>query len=381
MDITPPPGLAELPEIVRARARAEALEWSTMLAVAEELAAQYGEHEYGHRLQVALSSIATELGWATGWSEAQIDTRLAAARRLTDRGPGTWQAFGEGRIDAARAMEIARTFEKLERPESHALLDKTVVAVAAESTVAELRNWLRTFLAEVEPELASVRAETERADRHVRVSHTEDAMAWLSAYIPSPAAEAIERRLGRVAREMDGDERTLDQRRADLLMAWMTNAEGRTPAAGADIGVLITAETLAGASEAWAVSEDERWSCPASWLFDYVDADNTLWHRLITDPEGGILDYTYLGRFPADTLKIAVRLRDRVCQAPGCVRPARSCDIDHRVPHPRGETRGANLGPLCRRHHRMKSHGFLRWLLPSGQSADANAPPQVHGRR
>jgi hypothetical protein len=28
--------------------------------------------------------------------------------------------------------------------------------------------------------------------------------------------------------------------------------------------------------------------------------------------------------------------RDRTCQAPGCAHPAARCDIDHRVPFPRG---------------------------------------------
>lgn len=202
-------------------------------------------------------------------------------------------------------------------------------------------------------------------------------MAWLSAYVPSVAAEAIERRLDRIAREMDGDERTLAQRRADLLMAWMTTGDAEHPSIRADIAVVIDAATLAGASEAWGVSEDERWTSPAAWLFEQIDPDSTLWHRLITDPEGGVLDYTQLGRFPTETLKIAIRFRDRVCQAPGCVKPARSCDIDHRIPYPVGPTTGANLGPLCRRHHRMKSHGFLRWRLPTGQMqpVEPNAPP------
>lgn len=375
MSITPPPGLAELPEISRNRARAEAAEWAMMLAVADELAAQHRRHDGGQVLSVALSSIATELCWATGWSEAQVQNRLAAARRLRECGPKTWAAFNEGKIDAARAAEISRAFEKLSLPESYQVLDDLVAEIAAESTVGELRNWIRVFLAEVEPDLATQRAEIERNERHVRVQHTEDAMAWLSAYLPSVAAEAIERRLNRVAKEMDTDERTLDQRRADLLMSWLTNGEGDKPGIGADIAVVIDAQTLASAREAWAISEDERWSSPVSWLFDYVDPDNLLWHRLITDDEGKVLDYTHLGRFPKDAQKIAIRLRDKTCKTPGCIKPARECDIDHHDAYPEGKTTGKNLGPLCRRHHRMKTHGYLTWTLPTGQTADPNAPP------
>lgn len=39
--------------------------------------------------------------------------------------------------------------------------------------------------------------------------------------------------------------------------------------------------------------------------------------------------------------------------------PAERSDLDHQVPWPVGPTEAADLWALCRRHHRMKSHGFL----------------------
>jgi hypothetical protein len=59
-----------------------------------------------------------------------------------------------------------------------------------------------------------------------------------------------------------------------------------------------------------------------------------------------------------------VRLRDRTCVFPWCQRPARCCDLDHIEPYipidqggPPGQTNTRNLAPLCRLHHRMKTHG------------------------
>jgi hypothetical protein len=59
-----------------------------------------------------------------------------------------------------------------------------------------------------------------------------------------------------------------------------------------------------------------------------------------------------------------VRLRDQTCIFPHCQRPARCCDIDHIIAYvpmdqggPPGQTNTANLAPLCRLHHRMKTHG------------------------
>lgn len=51
-------------------------------------------------------------------------------------------------------------------------------------------------------------------------------------------------------------------------------------------------------------------------------------------------------------------LRDRTCVFPHCTRDARSCDQDHIEPHARGgPTASHNLAPLCRSHHRLKTHG------------------------
>jgi hypothetical protein len=78
-----------------------------------------------------------------------------------------------------------------------------------------------------------------------------------------------------------------------------------------------------------------------------------------------------------DRLAERVRLRDGTCVFPWCTRPARACDTDHVVPHARGgPTCPCNLAPLCRRHHRMKTHtgwtyttpepGTYHWRSPHG---------------
>jgi hypothetical protein len=55
-----------------------------------------------------------------------------------------------------------------------------------------------------------------------------------------------------------------------------------------------------------------------------------------------------------------LEFRDGVCQAPGCCRPASQCDIDHRIPHEAGgPTVGWNLGPYCRKHHKLKGFGLI----------------------
>ncbi len=65
-----------------------------------------------------------------------------------------------------------------------------------------------------------------------------------------------------------------------------------------------------------------------------------------------------------DRMAEEVELRDRTCVFPWCHRPARCCDKDHTVPHDRGgPTCACNLAPLCRLHHRMKTHGGWTYTI------------------
>jgi hypothetical protein len=96
------------------------------------------------------------------------------------------------------------------------------------------------------------------------------------------------------------------------------------------------------------------------------------------------------GRRPAAQVAAFVRARDRTCVAPGCRRPGTGCDIDHTIDWARGgPTDPANLGLLCRRHHRFKhtpgtdllqlTPGRFGWTTPRGmQYITRPEPPFVH---
>ncbi len=68
-----------------------------------------------------------------------------------------------------------------------------------------------------------------------------------------------------------------------------------------------------------------------------------------------------------DRLRDQAILRDHTCVFPWCTRPARTADIDHVVPWDTGPGGGAtatdNLAPLCRRHHRLKTHATWRYTV------------------
>jgi hypothetical protein len=89
--------------------------------------------------------------------------------------------------------------------------------------------------------------------------------------------------------------------------------------------------------------------------------DGATWHRILTDPASGIvLDYGRTTYAPPAGLADFVRARDPNCIFPGCNVPSNRCDLDHRIPWPKGPTSADNLAPLCRRHHQLKHDGEWR---------------------
>jgi len=89
---------------------------------------------------------------------------------------------------------------------------------------------------------------------------------------------------------------------------------------------------------------------------------DTVFRRLVVDPDTGwLLDAGAATYQPGRHLARTVRKRDLHCRFPGCMTAARFCDLDHVIPFPVGLTVLRNLACLCRRHHRLKTHGH--WSL------------------
>ncbi|GAA4371547.1 HNH endonuclease [Nocardioides caricicola] len=73
-----------------------------------------------------------------------------------------------------------------------------------------------------------------------------------------------------------------------------------------------------------------------------------------------------------------VTLTFPTCVFPNCSRPSRTADTDHITEYPTGRTETVNLAPLCRGHHRLKTHTAWTyhrmgpttfvWTSPHGQT-------------
>jgi hypothetical protein len=75
------------------------------------------------------------------------------------------------------------------------------------------------------------------------------------------------------------------------------------------------------------------------------------------------------GHDPSEAIARHVRAAAPTCSFYDCPRQARSCDLDHDTPWPRGPTSVTNLDPKCRRHHNAKTAGVVHTRLVAGPGA------------
>ena len=115
------------------------------------------------------------------------------------------------------------------------------------------------------------------------------------------------------------------------------------------------------------------------------DPDST-WYRMLTD-EADFVQLSTKSYKPTKPIEREVFARDQKCLWHSCNRPAVLVELDHRQEYPHGETSTDNLGPLCKRHHKVKhSLGFkivknpdgsYTWTTRFGQNLTTPVPEQA----
>ncbi|MCE0487055.1 HNH endonuclease signature motif containing protein [Ornithinimicrobium sediminis] len=94
-------------------------------------------------------------------------------------------------------------------------------------------------------------------------------------------------------------------------------------------------------------------------------APGTTVHRILTDPaDGRVVERSTTAYRPDRQMTEQVRAVDRVCRAPGCLVPARRCDLDHEHPfNAGGTTSESNFSLKHRAHHALKTEGFWATVI------------------
>lgn len=312
-------------------------------------------------------------------------------------------ALSTGALDTSKVDLLLDEVACLPADEAEAVL-RDVVARADGLTTTHLRRLVRRRVVAIRPDVTRKRAAKARRERCVTLQHGPDAMAWVHAYLPAPDAVAmfgVVDALAWAQRARDED-RTIDERRADALSGLFAGilTTGALPDGtplpapqGHRVGeqVAVGATTLLGLDDL--PGELVGYGpIPAGMARDLA-RDGT-WRRVLTDDAGHVLhvdDHTHPpgavarervadhragiadrpggtapGYRPGARLRRYVLVRDQVCAFAGCSVPAWRCDLDHALPYDAadpeaGPTCGCNLRPLCRRHHRLKTH--LGWSV------------------
>jgi hypothetical protein len=345
-----------------------------------------------------------ELAAALGISYLSGLALVAQVLELRHRLPRLWALVHDGALQAWRAKSVAQLTPSLEQ---HTVdyVDRHAAILSGQGRLdpTRVKRLIETALVVCEPEKAEGLEEAAAARQGVWFEHSPTglgaslATTKMSAVLDGVDALVLDETLTALAAQAGrlGDTSSLDHRRADAL-ALLARPQRALDLFAGD----VTALTAVGG--------------PAATLYLHVDADDleagaggtverlgagsltllTEWLATIgTVRVQPVLDLGR-GNQPADCvdrhdppawMRELVILRDRTCVFPGCSTDARRCDLDHLTPYrdlddpddpgPPGQTNPLNLAPLCRRHHRAKTHGRwgytrepdgYRWTTPTG---------------
>ena len=334
--------------------------------------------------------ISTALRLAPTTAQSRIDV----ARTLVNYLPNTCSALATGEISPAHATVIAKETAAAIRdglPESAIFeIEQRAIAHAEFHTPGQVANQVRTTIARISPETFEETVARARDTRKVSCYTESDGISTIIAILPAADAQIVMNSIESYIRaanaelgsDTKSDPRSSDMKRADALTAiasayLSSAAEIVTPhRRPISVNVTIDLPTLLGLAENPGQLAGYG-PIPAS-VARELAADGK-WKRFITDPQtGNLLDYGRQSYEPPQALIDFLIARDRTCRFPGCRRSAALSDIDHAKSwETGGHTSPDNLGALCRRHHRLKTHdgwsvesrtdGSCTWTSPLGK--------------
>ena len=380
--------------------------------------------------------VAAALRMSTGTAQIRIDV----ARTLINHLPNVCSALAMGEISPAHATVIARESASAIRdgmgPAHIYSIEQSALAYAEFHTPTQVANKVRTTIAKLAPEPFEEIAERARDTRRVSCFREVDGLSTIVAILPAEDAQIVMKAIenfihAQVANEAitlnargvsgagagaraagagagagagvasdsandsevaPGEHRSMDMKRADALTSIATwslqqsTVDVKLHRRPVTVNVTIDLPTLLGLAENPGQLAGYG-AIPAS--VARALASDGKWQRFITDPQTGtLLDFGRESYEPPQALIDFLIARDRTCRFPGCRHSAARADLDHAQSwESGGKTSPENLGALCRRHHRLKTHGGWKlkshsdgactWTSPLGKIYEVPARPML----
>jgi hypothetical protein len=348
---------------------------------------------------LAERSFRAEVAALLAISERAAENLIGVSGALVKTLPATMKALADGDISWRHATIMVDETAGLDS-DSQARLENQVLGRPDRLTPPKFARVLRKTREELNPETIVERHIAAREDRGVSIDDVRDGMSDLLIRLGSVHAHAIYNKATTAARMMDDplDDRTLDQRRADILTHVLLatvdgEAFGVVPdewddtnfvhwyrGITAEVAVTVPVLTLLGESETPATLDGWVPIDPITARILASEAKGFI--RLLTHPETGVVLSVGRKRYkiPKD-LRRFLQIRDLTCRFPGCSIAAQRSDIDHNLDWQyEGETEHTNLAHLCPGHHTLKGNtawtvtqatdgsGVLTWTTPTGRS-------------
>ena len=330
-----------------------------------------------------------EFALAVGLSADTGEHRIHQAVHIRERMPRLWALVQARAVQAWRACRIAdRTIGKPD--DVCAWIDEQVAPIAHKVGVIRLEKLLDEAMLRLYPEQREQEQleELDRRDVQLLDRHSHNGVGEMRIRADLKDLYDFNEAVAEVAAELAelGDTDSLDVRRskavgilADPRTALALLERTEAPAAKRKKVVLSVHLSEAAVLGLDPVGRSERGDRPVleQQIRDWCGREDT---HLTVLPVIDLNAHQSVGSYEIpNRLAAAVDLRDGTCVFPWCTRPARRCDHDHTVADSEGgATCSCNIAPLCRHHHRIKTHtawnyttvepGVYLWRSPHGYS-------------
>jgi hypothetical protein len=332
-----------------------------------------------------LRSVADETGLVLNLTRGTVTRRIETAIELVELFPATMAELDAGLVTEHTATTIAAELRPISDPRTRAHVERAVLDWVADHGQLGTVLVARREAAKVTAEYDEKNYRRRLGDRSTVLRRKDTGTAELAITGSAIDLQAVLNSLGQAAADARraGDERTMSQLRTDLAIERLLG--GATDGAAATIVIHCTAaeaEKMSHGELGTGGDLDGYGPLPQDALRKAFSTAKLRYRLTDVEPVGQPTRKT-----PSAALVQHIVDRDRTCQAVGCNHPAIRCDIDHRVPFPRGRTTACDCAALCRHHHRLKhrgnwevhrtTEGIHLWVSPTGRLY--SKPPPGYG--
>ena len=328
-----------------------------------------------------------ELAAALGMSPTGGRNFLSDAVETKHRLPRLWTRVMACEVPVWRARRVAQLTKSLPMQAAD-YVDRHVAAVLHHCSYAQIERTVEAARTTCDPEAALAR--TTQDDLGVRITHARPALGetpgigYVDAALTTADALDLEQAVADIAHRLLEAHPDLDlgARRA---MALGILARGEQAVGIGREVVIYTHHRPDDGPGIVGVENTRAWVTLDQLSGWCVQAGTKVTIRPVID----LTDELWTERYdPTPAQHEQAILTHPTCVFVGCSRPSRSCDLDHTIPWPVGPTATWNLAPLCRFHHRLKTHGnwtyrrvsptTFEWTSPHGRTYVVTSSRHIH---